>query len=378
MESQIINLIKTNPSWRDALNDLKIKIKEDGDFAIFNYDFDADFTNPIVREARGIIIDLKRLKVICWPFTKFCNVQEEAAKIDLDNFDWNSCSVQEKIDGSIVKLYWLPISATDKDFGTYFGAWRWATMSCINSYNAMVNHYNKSFGDLIRSSVNYRDIQFDKLKKDCTYIFELVSPETQVVVRYPLTKLYHIGTRNNRTGQEYDIDIGIEKPKVYDIHTLEDCFDFVEKINKASSSVNHEGFVVRDKYFHRIKIKSPEYLMAHKLWNNGYMTKESALKWLKSHNASEIDSGMYGLAAKIKYYDYQMSELKYRVDIFIKYTRALYEEYNHDRKAVANIIKSHKLSAFGFAGIGNDYSTEEILNKINDKMIGNYIPDYKE
>jgi hypothetical protein len=35
-----------------------------------------DYTDPIVQEARGIIIDITNGDVVCWPFRKFGNWQE--------------------------------------------------------------------------------------------------------------------------------------------------------------------------------------------------------------------------------------------------------------------------------------------------------------
>lgn len=79
-----------------------IGIKEESPYAIFNYAIGCDFSNPIVQEARGIIIDLENLDVVCWPFRKFGNYNESYA----DKIDWSTARVQEKIDGSIIKLWW--------------------------------------------------------------------------------------------------------------------------------------------------------------------------------------------------------------------------------------------------------------------------------
>lgn len=84
------------------LDKLGVNIREEYPFVIFNYGIECDFSNPIVQEARGIIIDLENLDVVCWPFRKFGNYNESYA----DNIDWPTARVQEKIDGSIVKLWW--------------------------------------------------------------------------------------------------------------------------------------------------------------------------------------------------------------------------------------------------------------------------------
>lgn len=81
----------------------------------------------------------------------------------------------------------------------------------------------KTFGELIRTAVNYKDLDFNNLNKNFTYMFELVSPYTKIVIPYSETKLYHLATRDNTTFEELETDIGVEKPKSYDISTIDDC-----------------------------------------------------------------------------------------------------------------------------------------------------------
>ena len=243
-----------NNTWNDVVDMMiskKIKVKTKGDVAIFNYNIDADFNDPIVCQSRGIIIDFIEKKVVCRAFDKFFNYSEPYAA----TIDWASASVQEKIDGSIVKLY------------HYKGEWRWATNGMIDASDANIADGLpvKSFFGIIRKCINYQDIIYtlNSLDKNYTYIFELVSPYNKIVVRYNECKLYHIGTRNNLTGQEYDIDIGVEKPKRFPLSTLEQCIIAASVLNKGNEHVETEGFVVVDQFFNRVKIKSPEYVTLH-------------------------------------------------------------------------------------------------------------------
>lgn len=82
--SKLCCFISEHENWRDILKDeYKITVKEEYPFAIFNYGIDCDFSNPIVQESRGIILDLDNLEVVCWPFRKFGNYNESYAdKID--------------------------------------------------------------------------------------------------------------------------------------------------------------------------------------------------------------------------------------------------------------------------------------------------------
>jgi len=368
MKSYILEIIKSSDNWRQEISDLGINIKEDGDLAIFNYGIDVDNFNPVVREARGIIIDTKELRVVCWPFSRFFNsYQPEAAEID-----WNSCRVEDKIDGSIIKLYY------------YEGGWRWATNGCINAWEASVSSCPQfNFLDLIMMAVNYNDIDFDYLNKNYTYMFELVSPFNQIVVKYPYTKLYHIGTRHNEIGEEIRWNIGVERPKTYEIYSLEDCLKAADSLNDTYNDVRLEGFVVVDNNWNRIKIKSPKYLMLHHTWNNGNINKEKMLEMIRTTDLpiEEICNEFDRIAPHVMYYKYRLVEFEHQVAQFIDYVRGLYEEYEHDKKAVALTIKDNPLSGFGFESIKPDkinLSAKELVGSMQTSKLCKYIPDYVE
>ena len=70
-----------------------------------------------IRELGGIIIDCERCEVVCWPFRKFGNHNEGYA----DTIDWSTARVQEKVDGSIVKLWYDEAN----------GKWQFSTNGCI-------------------------------------------------------------------------------------------------------------------------------------------------------------------------------------------------------------------------------------------------------
>ncbi|HOY91243.1 MAG TPA: T4 RnlA family RNA ligase, partial [Bacteroidales bacterium] len=259
------NYIKNHPlTWKKDIINLKIQIKEENNLILFKYDIDADFNNPIVKECRGIILDSNSFNIVCRGFDKFFNYQESY----VDEIDWSSARVQEKIDGSIIKLYF------------WNGEWRWATNNTIFAETCRISSSSKSFYDLITSAVNYTAIDYTKLNTQYTYIFELVSPENRIVIEYPSTKLYHLGTRDNVTGEEYDIDIGVEKTKTYPITTFDECLEAVTKLNVSLDDIAHEGFVVVDKNYHRIKVKTSEYFDIHHKINNHILTQKRCLEYI--------------------------------------------------------------------------------------------------
>jgi hypothetical protein len=247
---QLLDFIQKNKDWEERLANAPyhIKIKRSDGFIMFSYGVEADFRIDVVRECRGIILDeTDGYKPVCVPFIKFGNYGEPYA----DDIDWNTAKVQEKIDGSLIKVW------------HYRGVWRVSTNNTINAESARTNNNEDTFLNIFQQAWAHTGKQFSELNPDHTYMFELVSPQTRVVVPYPETKLYHTGTRDNKTLQELNVDIGIEKPKEYGISTIEACVEAAGKLDKY-----HEGFVVVDSRWRRVKVKSPLYVAIHHILNN--------------------------------------------------------------------------------------------------------------
>lgn len=324
MESLIINFIqKHKEDWAGLLTAKKIEIKYDGDLAIFNYSILADFSDPIVREARGIIIDLRHMNIVCWPFTKFCNYNESYH----DNIDWSTARIQDKIDGSLMKLYW------------YNNHWCIATNGTIDADKANVNGTNYTFGDLFRSAM--LDVHLDLSILDChnTYMFELISPYNRVVCDYgDKITIWHIGTRNNQTGEELIEDIGIHKPNEYSLHSLEDCVATAKKLNVVGNAITKEGFVVVDKDWHRIKVKSPEYVAMHHILPNGEVNDEKLIDYIRNGLADDIITYIPSLATRINDMKMRIATAELEMLDYCKWNKIEVEDNKLSR---ANWAKHH-------------------------------------
>lgn len=361
--SKLCNLIASTPNWRDVLTEKGITVKTDENLAIFTYGMNCDFTDPIVQESRGIIIDLNTFTVVCWPFRKFGNYGESY----IDEIDWTTARVQEKIDGSLIKLW----------FNHRINAWQWSTNGMIKANEALTMNGITSFMTLIKRAINYSQIDYDKLNPDKTYLFELISPDQKIVISYDRTYLYHLGTRSNLTGEESEENIGIQKPHEYPIRSLDDCLKEAQILN-PDSELYYEGFVVVDAAWHRIKIKSPEYLYAHRLASYKVYTKKRILPLIRQNERAlaellecNPDSEIY-----VRYYQWQYAIFKRNVQTAIAKARGIYDEFNHDKKSTATVIKTDPLSSFCFAALGNTLSAEELINKATDATILRFIDDY--
>ena len=260
----------------------------------------ADFSIDVVRECRGTILDENdNFNPVCVPFFKFANYGEPYA----DDIDWSSARVQEKIDGSLIKVW------------NYKGNWRISTNKTINAQTAMTNSNEDTFLNIFNKAWDKTGKHFNQLNPDYTYMFELVSPQTRVVVPYTETKIYHIGTRDIKSLKELDIDIGIEKPKEYPISTIEECIEASQKLDRY-----HEGFIVVDKYWKRIKIKSPIYVAIHHVINN-ITSKKRVIDLIFSGEDKEI-------IAYFPEYKEMFDSINEQIERFIEYNENELEKIN--------------------------------------------------
>ena len=232
-----------------------------------------DYSKTIVRECRGIIFEPKTQTIWCRAFDKFGNWFESYAA----DIDWSTARIEEKIDGQIIKLWY-------KD-----GTWIWSTNRRANADASPARlDTRKTTLDLIKEAKNYKNINWKKLNKNYTYIFELTSPYNQIVIPYTETKLTHIGTRNTKSGQEYNEDIGIEKPKTIGLgESLDEWIHSAEQLNN-DNNITSEGFVVVDNNWNRIKIKSPKYLEFHHSIATGNLSPKTAYPALITHDEELI------------------------------------------------------------------------------------------
>ena len=88
-----------------AISDFKLKTKEYENKILLKYD---QLTSPTLmglpemQDCRGLILEKGTWKVMSLAFRKFFNAEEgNAAKID-----WNTAHVLEKLDGTLIQVYW--------------------------------------------------------------------------------------------------------------------------------------------------------------------------------------------------------------------------------------------------------------------------------
>ena len=280
---KVLDLMNKEENWEEVLQQSPyfINIKKEDDYVLLKYNqLFSDFSNEIVRECRGAIFRKQsgRWICVCRAFNKFGNFEESYAP----KINWENAAVMEKIDGSLIKFFY------DND------EWHIATNGQINAFEIPINDEGLTFGDLVLKALGGQE-QFSKLTylldRNFTYMFELVSPLTQVVIPYPNTELYYLGARDMITMRENRLKdnsimtkFGIKQPKYYaTIHDIDECIRNANEMGK-----DNEGFVVVDDCYNRIKVKSPEYLRAARLNNNNRITIKRVVEMMREEQLDDF------------------------------------------------------------------------------------------
>lgn len=276
---KIQEFILTHDNWRELLSTdpYNLKISEDDGFVLFKYNqIASDFSQEICKEARGLILDMQdNFRVVRYAFKKFFNIDEGfAARID-----WDTAVASEKIDGSIMSVWYAR------------GEWHLSTNGTIDAFKAELGGVGpyKNFGELFESVLPLST--FANYNKHRCWTFELVSPYNKVVIDYPETKVYLLSVRNMDSLEELDFDAvemiadanGIAAPERYDLNDEADYRQLVEQMPEG-----HEGIVVRDANGERVKIKTLLYFEMHKAKNNGVITLERIVDLIRANDHYEF------------------------------------------------------------------------------------------
>lgn len=278
---EVLHLMNNNTNWEDVITQppYSIKVKHDGDYILLKYNqLSSDFSLPIVRECRGSIFYNNDgvYECVCRAFDKFGNWGEAYVK----DVDWNSVAVEEKVDGSLIKVWYH----NDK--------YHVSTNGTIDAYKAEIDDLDLTFGDVfdeaLDGAVNAREF-LHSLDPFETYMFELVSPKSRATIFYPETKLYYLGQRcmidmhESKNYRPFMKKYGVLCPKTYPLTTMEECLEYVKTMTR-----DEEGFVIKDGSFNRIKLKSPEYLLAFHMNNNGVVTTKRIINMIKNEQIDDF------------------------------------------------------------------------------------------
>lgn len=344
---ELLRFLNEHENWEDLLESApyNLKISKDGEYILFKYNqLESDFNEQIVREARGSIFtqENEKWKCVCHPFDKFFNYGEPYAS----EIDWDSAFVLEKIDGSLMKIW-------------YHNGWHLSTNGTIDAFKALVDG-EMSYGGLFEKAIGEPFAQFaeeKKLFKDVTTMFELATELNRMVVPHKGFNIYYLGERYNKSGIEYYYirsDCRIKYPKVYSANCLEQVVKMADEL-----PWDEEGYVVKDRYTRRIKVKSPEYIKAHYARGNNLITSAILYKVIMKN---EVDEFLVYADDYKDYIDEKKEVIKTFCDLVNK-KKLAYSSYETHKGLYASVIKDEPVlvKACLFRMFGTDITPQDFL-----------------
>lgn len=376
----ILDYINSHNNWEEILSkepyNLIIKHKEP--FVLLKYNqISSNMRIPEVQEARGLI--LKKVKdkyiVSSMRFSKFFNYeQDEAAKLDFTH----PVEMSQKIDGSLIGVWY------DEDDG-----WHISTSGNVDACDSELQFqtsYLKNYQDLFFQAFGDSS-KFEKLNKDYTYIFELISPYNRVIVPYKKTELYLLSIRNNKTLEELlssSVDytarsLGFKRPKTFLCHNIKEAKEAVSELKENDE--HFEGFVLRDWKNQRIKLKSADYMNLFFIKGEGVFSNKKILKIL-------LDEADDDILSHFPEYKEDFDKVRRAFSIWLEALKKdLYisiGKHTLDRKTFAEWAKntvypSIIFKAYNLKDITGDWIKEQINNiSIDNLLIAIGIKEKKE
>ncbi len=264
-----------------TIEDFSLKIKEYEQKILLKYDQLVSPTLmsfPEIQDCRGIILEKGTWKVMSLAFRKFFNAEESnAAKID-----WNTASVLEKLDGTMIQVY----------YDWHYMTWYAGTTGTANGEGEVNNKNGTTFNQLFWDTLNNK-YSFNEclLNKDYVYVFELTTPYNIVVKPHGESSATLLTVRNRETllelsGKDLEmcaISIGVPLVKSFNLNAKN-----IGHLLKTFEGMpwSEEGYVVRDGNDNRVKVKNPAYVAVHHL--KGKTAEHNIMTIVKTNEIEEF------------------------------------------------------------------------------------------
>jgi len=169
----------------EKVSKLNIKIKQYKNLYMLYFDDNADFNNPIVRQANGIILEKNTNKLIHYSFEKTYqgfeknSITKDPFKEELKNF-----SIEPYFEGSLIKLYY------------YENEWKIGTSRHLLASKTKWTSKN-SFDNLFKEALElcfnctYEDF-LETLNSSKCYTFLLQHPENKLISNVALPMVFQV------------------------------------------------------------------------------------------------------------------------------------------------------------------------------------------
>lgn len=323
---------------------------EHPNLVLLKYDqIDSPFSDEIVRDCRGIILDLRdNFRIVNFGMRKFFNHGEKYAA----DINWTTARCLEKCDGSLMQLY------------AYDGQWHVATSGNPEAAGRMSDHdftFKEMFWKVFNACGKLPPVDCGKC-----FFLELMTPYNKIVVPHETCELVLLGGRDLTTMRELTLEkaasyLGdVPVVKSFNLKCLQECINTFETF----SGRDQEGYVIVDKNFNRIKIKHPKYVQIHQL-RNGLGSLKSLVGVVRNGEVEEV-------IACLPEYKPDLTEAKTRFDALVSDLEAAYatiEDIPNQKDFAHEACKTKCSSALFALRAKKTTSIRAFLKAINIELI---------
>jgi RNA ligase len=239
----------------------------------YQYEHNSVPWDPLVQHCRGIIFDAADdYKIVALPFSKFFNYGEGG--IHYPSADADITSVYEKMDGSLgICFFWR-------------GRWHLTTRGSLNSDIGVVGQKLLDLALTRKTAGVWDETPGVELDTRRTYLFEIIDPICQIVVKYNSSMLVALGSRNKHTGVcfygRYSIYNWPDYATSYHFTSKEEVTTWLS----LTKGTDLEGFVVHFSDGSIFKFKSEDYMHLHRIIS--HFTFKRVLEAVQKNEQEEI------------------------------------------------------------------------------------------
>jgi hypothetical protein len=280
-----------------------------------NYDqIEAKENDPLSQDCRGLILAksefsefamsnskldnnvvIGETQIVAFGMRRFFNYGQGAAA----NINWSdpNLAVLEKLDGTLCIVYY--------DF--FISKWCVATRSVPEADLLMDNGiftfrtlFEKAFQETVENKVKgiyYGGFEYfldGNFSKNFTYCFELTTPYNRIVVNYSNNRVTLLFARHMPNLQELSLTHNMVAPlsrdipfvKAYTYSSTEELLNWVSSLNP----MDHEGVVVLDSNFNRIKVKNAAYVAYNKLHDKLGSSERNCMEFILLEKDDDVKS----------------------------------------------------------------------------------------
>lgn len=324
-----------------------------GDYTIL------DYTNPdknlfkdmYHREARGITFDING-NIVSRPFHKFFNYME-TPEYNLDFIKSKKIkSIREKLDGSMITFIY--------DNGNLIAK---TTAGFDNRFAIMATEYINKIENL-----NYKEFIGELINNDLTPIFEIITPENQVVVKYDLLNLVFLNSRNLYSGLYNNCNELVLK---YNIKHSENIYNSNLSIEDLISTMQKqdgiEGYVIEFEDGDLLKLKTQWYYDCH--YHMTYHTERSIAELIYNKHFDDV----YAKMVELNKNDYFKEHLKIVENIRDRFNDGFYN-FMQQIKELSEIDKQLNQKEYALKHNGDPYLALVLSYRKGGEM--NYLYHY--